>query len=139
MPPNDDQDRDDVQPDLFGDDEADLLPVERRIVSAATAPRLRTRGPASVWDMAAAVGLQTRGLGMVLAELPPAPPLRSVVQRGDGVVKVVGASYPANRWDAEREEQERIRRAKQKPPRPPKGARTRGKKVRQWDGEAVGE
>ena len=132
-----DEDRDDeVQPDLFGDDEADLLPVERRIVSAATAPKLRTRAPASVWDLAAP-GLRTQAFGMVLAEMPPAPPLRAQVTRADGVVRVVGAAYPSNRWDAEREEQERIRRAKQRPPRPPKGARTRGRKVRVWDGEEI--
>lgn len=130
-----DEDPDGVQPDLFGDDEADLLPVERRIVSAATAPKLRTRAPASVWDLAGC--LRTPAFGMVLAEMPPAPPLRSTVTRADGVVRVVGAAYPSNRWDAEREEQERVRRAKQRPPRPPKGARTRGRKVRVWDGEEV--
>jgi len=125
----------DQQPDLFGDDEADAMPMDQRIVSAATAPRLAIAAPASVWDLAA--GMRTQAFGMVLAELPPAPPLRSTVTRDDGVVRVVGAAYPSNRWDEQREEQERERRARQKPPRPPKGARTRGRKVRVWDGEEL--
>ena len=125
---------DDADEDLFGTPE--LLPVQQRIVSAATAQRVAVRAPASVWDLAAGVGLQTEAMGMVLAEMPPAP-LRSTVTRVEGVVRVVGAAYPGNRWDDERIEQERARRARQKPPRPVKGARTRGKKVREWDGEGA--
>ena len=35
------------------------------------------------------------------------------------------------------EEAERIRRAKQRPPKPTRAAKTRGRKVREWDGEVA--
>lgn len=51
------------------------------------------------------------------------------VERTSGVTKCVGARYPANRWDERRVEQDRQRRAKQKPPKPSRKAKTRGKKL----------
>lgn len=55
-----------------------------------------------------------------------------VVERTDGVVRVKRIQpQDTEEW----QERERARRARQKPPKPT--SRTRGKKVRAWDGEAT--
>jgi len=56
-----------------------------------------------------------------------------VVEIADGVTRTVGAAYPA-RWTPEDEERERLRRAKQRPPKPTKQAKTRGHKLLDWIG-----
>lgn len=61
----------------------------------------------------------------------------TTVDRSADGVRCVGAQYPADRMTEEKAERERERRARQKPPRPSKRARTRGKKVRAWDGEGI--
>lgn len=53
----------------------------------------------------------------------------SACVRDGGTTRCVGGQYPADRWTVEREAQERARRARQRPPRPVKKARTRGKKL----------
>ena len=124
-------------PQVLGDD-ADTafdFPVKLWRTTEDAAPMPSTIAPSSIFDLAAtALALKTRGRFGDAAGFEARPP-RPTVVRQDGVVRVVGGQYPANRWDAGREEQERQRRARQKPPRPTKKAKTRGKKVRRWDGE----
>lgn len=109
-----------------------------RMVQAADMPAPDVRGPRSVFDMAAIVADAGRMLAAGLGRFGSAEQFtarRPTVQREAGVLKVAGAAYPANRWDQERVEQERQRRARQRPPKPSGKAKTRGKKVRAWDGE----
>jgi hypothetical protein len=109
---------------------------QHRALAAADAPAPETRAPASIFELAAMVkasGLRARG--RFGGPSPDAPAKRLTVQRADGVVKVVGAAYPANRWDEERFEQERLRRARQKPPKPTRKAKTRSKKLLELIGD----
>lgn len=116
------------------DDEFDF--PEHRIVSAADAPPPVTRAPSSIFALAATylAGKPARRYAFEPSR-PAALPVQ--VQRAEGVTKVVGAQYPAARWTPHKEEAERIRRAKQRPPKPTAKAKSRGKKVREWDGEGV--
>lgn len=110
---------------------------EHRVVSAADAPPPVTRAPASIFAMAATY---LKGQPPRRYDFKPSEPGRlaaSAVERAAGVTRVVGAQYPAARWTPEKEEAERIRRAKQRPPKPTAGAKSRGKKVREWDGEGA--
>lgn len=125
--------RDDVD-----DDDPFYSPPVHRVIPAADLPALEVTGPRSVFDMAAIVADAGRMLSAGLGRFGSAEQFtarRPTVQREAGVVKVAGAAYPANRWDEERIEQERQRRARQRPPKPSGKAKTRGKKVRAWDGE----
>lgn len=129
-----------IQPHV--DDEEDdadaayLYPTRTCVPAAGTTAPV-SRSPASIFDAAAIVAAaqMLRSGGRFGApeqfKAQPAPQ----VTRVDGVVRVVGARYPANRWDDARQEQEQARRARQRPPKPTKRAKTRGKKVRRWDGE----
>lgn len=116
------------------DDEFDF--PEHRIVSAAEAPPPETTAPASIFALAASY-MKRRPARRYDFEPTTRPgPLPTVaVERTDGVTRVAGAQYPSNRWTEEKEEAERARRARQRPPKPVKAARTRGEKVREWDGE----
>ncbi len=106
--------------------------VVQRVVPALGQKPVPVRAVLSVFDLA-------RSIAMAVAEMPPAPvevtpstprPWRPVVVAQEGVTRVSGAQYPSNRWTAEREEQERVRRAKQTPPKPSKAARTKSRKLR---------
>lgn len=116
------------------DDEFDF--PEHRIVSAADVPPPVTRAPASIFAMAATYlkGKPARRYDFTPQTTRPAA-LPVQVERAAGVTRVVGAQYPAARWTEEKAEAERIRRAKQRPPKPTAKAKSRGKKVREWDGE----
>jgi hypothetical protein len=126
------------------DDEADdpTLDAEnavwgsrRRTVDARYAEPLAPGAPASIWAMAKAASdaLRKGGRFGAAAGFKASAPLfkgRPVVTpAAPGVTKVQGSRYPANRWTDERAEQEKARRARQKPPKPVRGARTRGKKL----------
>ena len=50
-------------------------------------------------------------------------------ERQDGVLRCVGAHYPANRWTPERQMLEEERRARQRPPRPTKRYLRKGRKL----------
>jgi hypothetical protein len=137
------------QPPLGLDDEddAETPPFVHAWTAAADAPAPVTRAPRSIFDMVsvikAAGKMAKRGrFGAasgfkVTPTTSPYPEQAPTVERADGVVRVAGARYPSNRWDDAREERERERRARQRPPKPVKKAKTRGKKVRQWDGEGI--
>lgn len=122
-----------VQLELAGLGDTDFDYPVHAVVRASDVPAPRTRAVASIFHMAAAL----KGERQVRFRPEAAVVRASAIEKAPGVVRIVGAQYPANRWTPEREEAERARRARQKPPKPPKKARTRGKKVRVWDGEAV--
>ena len=98
------------------------------MIAAAEAPKLRTRAVASIWAVAQAIAADKR---VCLGKTGPEcePQALQAVHREHGVTRVMGAQYPANRWTQEREDQERARRARQVLPKPPKGARTKGRKL----------
>jgi hypothetical protein len=132
--------RPDIQPPDLEDD-ADPADTawdypKQRTRPAAEAPQPRTRAPSCVWDVAA-IGAATKAMrakgrfGDAAGFTAPAP---AVVREG-GTVRVIGAQYPAGRMTDDKAEAEKQRRARQMPPKPAKGARTRGVKVRLWDGE----
>ena len=108
----------------------------QRVVPAAQAEAPTTRAVRSIFDMAAAAAASQalRAGGRFGASEQFKAQQAPQVTRVDGVVRVVGARYPANRWDEQRHEQERARRARQKPPRPTKRARTKSKKLRDMIG-----
>ena len=100
-------------------------------------PPPQTLAAPSIWALAAAVRAEPRKQAkpdLVSAAPAPAPSYR--VEREAGRVRVVRLRPEETEEWAERE---RIRRAKQRPPKPTKAAKSRGKKVRVWDGEAVGD
>lgn len=107
-------------------------PVHRLVAASeqAPVPPVVFRVPRSVFDLAV----------VDVPPMPLAPPeelprwnANAEPQRGagdPGALRVVGCRYPVNRWTEARAEYEKRRRAKQRPPRPTKRARTTGKKLR---------
>lgn len=122
-----------IAPEIPPDDAFDF--PERRVISARQAEPVKTRAPASIFAMAGMLR-SARPARPAFAVSAPAALPAVAVERREGVTRIVGAMYPAGRWTPEKEEAERIRRAKQRPPKPTAAAKTRGKKVREWDGEA---
>lgn len=112
---------------------------EHRTVQAADTKPVKTTAARSIFDIAAWAESKGFAMQMILAEMPVETagptPWAATVTRKDGRTLVVGAQYPANRWTDERTQELRERQALFRPPRPAKGAKTRGKKVRAWDGE----
>ena len=122
--------------DPFADDEFDF-PVRRFIVAASAQPP-RSKAAASIFQLAALIAGKHKGRKPAQAAFVPSAPIglhAVAVERAGGVVRTVGAMYPAGRWTPEKEEAERARRAKQRPPKPTAAAKTRGRKVREFDGE----
>ncbi len=120
------------------DPDDDAEPPTVRILAPAigTAPP-RTSASRSIFELGAALARRKEPHGDQSEPEPrPAAAFVQCVRLG-GVVRCTGAQYPAARWTEEKAEAERVRRAKQRPPRPTKAARTRGAKVRAWDGEGV--
>jgi hypothetical protein len=112
------------------------VPFEHRRVDARSVAPPQTFAPASVFAMAAAMVKRGGRFGHADGFRNSKPPKQRVtVERDGGVTRIVGAQYPANRWDAERHEQERIRRAKQRPPKPTRKAKTRSRKLLEIIGE----
>lgn len=110
---------------------AEQQPVHRIVAAAGLSPPV-TRAARSVFDLAAGLGETTSD---VTPDASPYPAeVRQVVRTG-GTTRHVGCAYPSNRWTPEREEQERARRARQRPPKPVKGARTRSRKLSEMIGE----
>ncbi len=114
-------------------DEADDAPPVRILVAAADAVPLRPKGPVCIFSMGLserAMATVCRGSSVVARE--PKPQFTQV-RRADGRVVCVGAGYPSGRWTEEMAEVERVRRAKQRPPKPT--WRTKSKRLRQMIGE----
>jgi len=119
---------------LDDEDTAWDFPQHHRIVAGHEPPPQTSAAP-SIWAMAAAARAEPRTRARPAAgSTAPAPSYR--VEREAGRVRVVRLRPEET---AEWAERERARRAKQRPPKPAKAAKTRGKKVRAWDGEAVGD
>lgn len=109
---------------------------EHRVVRAEEAAPVRTRAPASIFAFAALIKRSGRRQAH-FAQSAPAPLPAVAVQRDGEACRVVGAAYPANRWTEERAEKERIRRAKQRPPKPTAAAKgRRSRKLLELIGEA---
>lgn len=124
--------------DLERDDIPEPGPVHR-IVSAADAEPLKVIPVSSIFGLAATFkGLQRGRFGAAQADedAPPKEPAPYRVERSwaDGVHRVIRQRPEET---AEWQEREARRRAKQRPPKPTAKAKTRGKKVRAWDGEGV--
>lgn len=110
--------------------EPDAQPV-RRIVKASEAEPLRTIPVSSIFGLAATVKSLKRGRFGTREQFEPAP-YRVERSYADGSVRVIRQRVEET---AEWQEREAARRARQRPPKPTAKARTRGKKVRAWDGE----
>lgn len=110
-------------------DEGDLLPVTRRVLPARGLPPVKIVGPVSVFDLAANPGRRLR-IGGDSAKSRVA----QKVELGNGRTKVVGANYPP-RWTEADFERERLRRARQRPPKPSRKAKTRSRKLLELIGE----
>jgi hypothetical protein len=118
--------------ELDRDDLAEPAPVHR-IVSAADAPPVQTVAVSSIFGLAATVQSLKRGRFGTAEQFEPAP-YRVERSYADGTLRVI-RQRPED--TAEWQEREQRRRAKQRPPKPSAKAKTRGKKVRAWDGEGT--
>lgn len=121
--------------DEAGDEAAAVFlaaaPVQR-VVFAEDVQRTRRARPAvpvSVFDLAAKPAL----VCIAAASTVPAARCRQV-ERGDGVIRCTTVAIQDTPEWAEKERQ---RRARQRPPRPVKAAKTRSKKLEQLIGEAA--
>jgi hypothetical protein len=116
--------------ELDRDDLAEPAPVHR-IVSAADAPPVQTVAVSSIFGLAATVQSLKRGRFGAPEQFEPAP-YRVERSYADGTLRVIRQRpEETQEW----QDRERARRAKQRPPKPSAKAKTRGKKVRAWDGE----
>ncbi len=116
--------------ELDRDDIAEPAPVHR-VVAAADAPPVHTVAVSSIFGLAATVQSLKRGRFGVAEQFEQAP-YRVERDYATGAVRVIRQRPEET---PEWQERERVRRAKQRPPKPTAKAKTRGKKVRAWDGE----
>lgn len=107
-------------------------PIVHRVIPAAGQPIPTALGPRTIFELCS---ISDEAAAEVLGELAHEPAMqpqeRPLVTRDAGITRASGCAYPANRWTPEREEQERQRRAKQKPPRPAR-QKFKMKGTRQW-------
>jgi hypothetical protein len=111
--------------------EPDDMPVHR-VVALAEAEPLHIRAVTSVFNLAAAAARLKRGRFGADEQFTAPAPYRVERSYADGVHRVIRQRPEET---AEWQEREAARRARQRPPKPTAKARTRGKKVRAWDGE----
>jgi len=108
-------------------DDVDEYPPAHLIFPAGDRPPPKTVAVRTVFELASAdAGL--RLLEGFRHERPAAGARSVMCLRIEGVTRHVGAAYPV-RWTPEDDEREKQRRARQKPPRPSKKARSRSKKL----------
>ena len=115
------------------EDTAFDFPLHSRSV-AGHRPPPETKAAPSIWALAAAARAAPRRRTSRPSKEPAIVPPQYRVEREAGRVCVVRLRPEETEEWAERE---RVRRAKQRPPKPTKQATTRGKKVRGWDGEGT--
>lgn len=105
----------------------------RALVKAVEVPPVVTRAPSSIFTMAdamkAAKDLRQHGRFGAVAAAEPAP--YRVERDGDRVRVVRLLPEETDEW----KERERARRARQRPPKPVRKAKTRGKKLLEMIGE----
>lgn len=114
-----------LQIDIWGEAVEVRVAPPRRLVPALKQPETIQAGPmaaASVFALAAA----GQALGHKLWRQPATEAAPYRVERDGDRTRLIRMRPEET---AEWQERERIRRAKQRPPRPPKGAKTRGKKL----------
>jgi len=118
---------------FFGDEEEDhdewsAAPPVRIVVSAAGLQPPKTIAPRSIFDAAGSSLPRTR---LRSAECPIQRP-RKVVELADGHRRHIALQpQDTEEW----KEKEAARRARQKPPKPTKGAKTMGRKLAELIGE----
>ena len=118
-----------TQPDFFDeDDEIDDAPVVRRVVRARDVAPPVCVAPRSVFDLA------KRPVHLRLDSAPDDQRVVGKIEQREGVTRFTGAAYPV-RWTQEDEARERLRRARQRPPRPTRKAKTRSAKLLEMIGD----
>lgn len=114
------------------DDEIDDAPVVRVMVPAIGCQMPSITAPCSVFDLAEKSFKQRRAAAK--NEEPTSSCYAARVAVGEGVTRITGAVYPM-RWTQEQQDREIERRARQRPPRPTKGAKTRSRKLLELVGD----
>jgi hypothetical protein len=109
------------------EDEDDEQPVQRIVPAGVDAPP-QTRAPVSIFTVAKVLRV-CRHKRKVRVAIVKGDPAKVVETDTAGVTRVVGRSYPSDRWTQEKEQQEIERRARQRPPKPTRKAKTRSKKL----------
>lgn len=125
----------DLVPRVSPEDEDDALvtaPIIHAWVSAAEAPPPKTRAPRSIFDLAAS---QVIAEAMCRRGFRATPEPKTIQQAAHKQVTREGSVTRCTRLHhtdtTEWQEREAARRARQKVPKPPKGAKTIGKKLRE--------
>ena len=117
----------DFPPDTAeSDDEIDDCPVLHLIVPAHGLPIPATKAQRSVFEFVPTTKLKRQD-----KTKEPVSPCYSgrVSVTFEGGMQVVGMAYPSARWTQERADREQARRARQRPPKPTKAAKTTSKKL----------
>jgi hypothetical protein len=109
------------------DDDDDDMPIQRVVPAGTEAPPI-TRAPISIFAIQQVLRAckQSR---KAKADIVRGEPTK-VLETAAGVTRIIGRGYPSDRLTAEKKEQELARRARQRPPKPTKKARTKSKKLR---------
>jgi hypothetical protein len=109
------------------DDDMDDDPPARTIVAATACDPPKTRAIRTVFELGAAPAALRLMAGVHRVENDHAARFAQALH-AYGTTRCIGAAYPA-RWTPEDVERERRRRAKQRPPRPTRRAKTMGKRL----------
>jgi hypothetical protein len=109
------------------DDDMDDDPPTRSIVAASEREPPKTRAIRTVFELAAATSALRLMAGVNRVEDDQAARFAQALH-AYGTTRCIGAAYPV-RWTAEDHERERARRARQRPPKPPRRAKTMGKRL----------
>lgn len=109
------------------DDDEDDKPI-RRIVPAGIEAPPPTRAPVSIFTVAKVLRV-CKQRRKARPEPVRGEPTKVIEVDKAGVTRVVGRGYPSDRWTPEKEQQELARRARQRPPKPTRKARTKSKKL----------
>jgi len=114
---------------MLEDDEIDDMPIQRVFVAACDVPLPIIHAPRSVFDLALG-GLHMKHGAKANGGVKYGK-AKYRKESAEGVTVVTGMSYPDGRLTPEKIEAERIRRAKQVLPKPPKSAKTISKRFRE--------
>jgi hypothetical protein len=99
------------------------------VVAALSANALASTAPRTVFDLSSRpLTMGAIGFGGTGTFDGKTARVATKVEVADGVTRIVGAAFPA-RWTPEDHERERARRARQRPPKPTKRAKTRSSKL----------
>lgn len=125
--------------DAANDDEGNtcLWPVRHVLIAASKAKPPFTRGLPSVFALGELGTRPAANTNWPVAGGPGAraagPDRRfTAAAHYSGGTRCTGGQYPSDRWTPERAEKERARRAKQRPPKPTRGAKSKSTKLRRF-------